>query len=235
MAPRRCCRRGTRRGLRDRCRCSSLRRVRRAWPRKASEMSLRKISPRTTCLYWVASILLRRASAALKSCFLKPRSVPLPPATVDGVDVVAVDARCLPMTYSRRPAAPHGNVREVWAARAGYSPEGRYANQVKGRRSCRVRLRRVHEHECRRGGPVVPTPGEPVCPGGWSGLCRRPGHRLCSSNAEQPRQIVCAWAIKPSAAKEKVSGAEQPSRSPRRRAPSLLSRRRSSLCPGSTV
>ena len=39
---------------------------------KASEMYLRKIRPRTTCLYSAASMLLRRASAAAQSCASKP-------------------------------------------------------------------------------------------------------------------------------------------------------------------
>ena len=45
---------------------------------KASEMYLRKISPRTTCLYSAASILLRSASAAAQSLASKPRLAPLP-------------------------------------------------------------------------------------------------------------------------------------------------------------
>ncbi len=40
---------------------------------KASEMYLRKISPRTTCLYSAASMLLRSASAAAQSLASKPR------------------------------------------------------------------------------------------------------------------------------------------------------------------
>ena len=40
---------------------------------KASEMYLRKIRPRTTCLYSAASMLLRRASAACHSLASKPR------------------------------------------------------------------------------------------------------------------------------------------------------------------
>src|SRR5882724_6202664 len=40
---------------------------------KASEMYLRKISPRTTCLYSAASMLLRSLSAASQSLASKPR------------------------------------------------------------------------------------------------------------------------------------------------------------------
>src|SRR5882724_498481 len=40
---------------------------------KASEMYLRKIRPRTTCLYSAASMLLRSASAACQSFASKPR------------------------------------------------------------------------------------------------------------------------------------------------------------------
>ena len=40
---------------------------------KASEMYLRKIRPRTTCLYSAASMLLRSASAAAQSLASKPR------------------------------------------------------------------------------------------------------------------------------------------------------------------
>src|SRR5436309_12840552 len=40
---------------------------------KASEMYLRKIRPRTTCLYSAASMLLRSASAAAQSFASKPR------------------------------------------------------------------------------------------------------------------------------------------------------------------
>src|SRR5581483_2964256 len=40
---------------------------------KASEMYLRKMRPRTTCLYSAASMLLRRASAAAHSFASKPR------------------------------------------------------------------------------------------------------------------------------------------------------------------
>jgi 3-oxoacyl-ACP reductase-like protein len=40
---------------------------------KASEMYLRKIRPRTTCLYSAASMLLRRASAAAQSVASNPR------------------------------------------------------------------------------------------------------------------------------------------------------------------
>src|SRR5437773_7581042 len=43
---------------------------------KASEMYLRKISPRTTCLYSAASMLLRSASAAAQSFASKPRLAP---------------------------------------------------------------------------------------------------------------------------------------------------------------
>src|ERR1700677_4929004 len=39
---------------------------------KASEMYLRNMSPRTTCLYSAASILLRRASAAAQSFASRP-------------------------------------------------------------------------------------------------------------------------------------------------------------------
>jgi len=42
----------------------------------ASEMYLRKIRPRTTCLYSAASMLLRSASAAAHSFDSKPRGVP---------------------------------------------------------------------------------------------------------------------------------------------------------------
>src|SRR5208282_1477795 len=44
---------------------------------KASEMYLRKISPRTTCLYSAASMLLRSASAAAQSFDSNPRGAPL--------------------------------------------------------------------------------------------------------------------------------------------------------------
>src|SRR3989442_12729782 len=40
---------------------------------KASEMYLRKIRPRRTCLYSAASMLLRRASAAAQSFASKPK------------------------------------------------------------------------------------------------------------------------------------------------------------------
>ena len=40
-------------------------------------MYLRKISPRTTCLYSAASMLLRSASAACQSCCSKPTFAPL--------------------------------------------------------------------------------------------------------------------------------------------------------------
>src|SRR5437870_8481540 len=49
---------------------------------KASEMYLRKISPRTTCLYSAASMLLRRASAAAHSLASKPSVAPLEPFAV---------------------------------------------------------------------------------------------------------------------------------------------------------
>ena len=44
---------------------------------KASEMYLRKISPRTTCLYSAASMLLRRPSAICQSLDSKPRLAPV--------------------------------------------------------------------------------------------------------------------------------------------------------------
>ncbi len=76
-APRRCSRRGTRRGLRGRRPASSRRRARRACSSKASEMYLRKIRPRTTCLYSAASMLPRSSSAACQSLASKPRLAPL--------------------------------------------------------------------------------------------------------------------------------------------------------------
>src|SRR5436190_10623761 len=45
----------------------------------ASEMYLRKIRPRTTCLYSAASMLLRRASAAAHSLASRPTVAPLEP------------------------------------------------------------------------------------------------------------------------------------------------------------
>ena len=45
---------------------------------KASEMYLRKIRPRTTCLYSAASMLERSVSAARQSSFSKPRLAALP-------------------------------------------------------------------------------------------------------------------------------------------------------------
>ena len=48
-------------------------RARRAVSSKASEMYLRKIRPRTTCLYSAASMLLRSLSAASQSLASKPR------------------------------------------------------------------------------------------------------------------------------------------------------------------
>src|SRR5690606_4624646 len=67
------------------------------WASKASEMYLRKISPRATCLYSLGSRLPRSLSAALNSSAVKARS-PLPVATVSPKSTrgrVVVTASCV--------------------------------------------------------------------------------------------------------------------------------------------
>ena len=71
-APRRCWRRGTRRGPRGRRPGAFWASSSACFASKASEMYLRKIRPRTTCLYSAASMLLRSASAACQSLASNP-------------------------------------------------------------------------------------------------------------------------------------------------------------------
>ena len=91
------------------CACSALR-ARRACSSKASEMYLRKIRPRTTCLYSAASMLLRSASAVCQSLASKPRLAPVsglesafPLFAIDGVAPSSA-ARSRTTAYSKTPS-----------------------------------------------------------------------------------------------------------------------------------
>ena len=77
---------------------------------KESEMYLRKISPRTTCLYSAASMLLRILSAASQSLASNPRLAPLP---LDLPDLVETAFLAAIRNYLSSWAGPAGRRRKV--------------------------------------------------------------------------------------------------------------------------